>query len=371
VLERSTPPFRADHVGSLLRPPALLNARDAHRDGRLSPDELRGAEDEAIAAVVARQRDAGLLAVTDGEYRRDSWHMDFILQLGGVRPGERVEHVKFFRDGETLDYEPPEVGITDRITLPRPIFAEAFSYLRAVAGDATAKITIPSPSMVIYRAGQAHIDRAVYPDVDEFWSDLVDVYVAELEALDALGCRYLQIDDVALAAFNDSRQRGIASQRGADGEHLHETCVRTITEVLARKPDEMAVTMHMCRGNFRSSWTAEGGYDYVAESIFSLPLDGFFMEYDDERSGGFEPLRYVPPGPMIVLGLVTTKRGELESKDLIKRRIEEATAFVPLEQLCLSPQCGFASTVEGNELTIDEQWRKLELVVEVAQEVWG
>jgi 5-methyltetrahydropteroyltriglutamate--homocysteine methyltransferase len=253
------------------------------------------------------------------------------------------------------------------------IFGEAFEFLRSCVSDAqTPKLTIPSPSMVHYRGGRASIDESVYPDMDQFWSDLVAAYREEVRRLGDLGCTYLQFDDTSLAYLNDPKQREYMKQIGGDAEHQHEAYISHINEALAERPEGMSVTTHMCRGNFRSSWVAEGGYDFVAEALFNdLDVDGFFMEWDDSRSGGFEPLRFVPKGKVVVLGLVTTKRGDLEDRDLLKRRIEEATEYVDLDQLCLSPQCGFSSTVEGNVLSHEQQAEKLRLIVEVAQEVWG
>jgi 5-methyltetrahydropteroyltriglutamate--homocysteine methyltransferase len=371
---RTTPPFRADHVGSLLRPPSLLDARAAFDAGRIDADALRAAEDEAIRDAVAMQREVGLQSVTDGEFRRATWHMDFIYQLGGIEHAAGDLKVQFRNEAGTVEWTPAALHIGEKVHLDHTIFADAFSFLRDAASDEqTPKLTIPSPNMVHYRGGRAAVDESVYPDMAEFWSDLCAAYADELRALGELGCTYLQFDDTSLAYLNDPAQREQIKQRGgADVEHLHEQYVRNINRALEGRPDGMAVTTHLCRGNFRSSWAAEGGYDYVAEALFGgLGVDGFFLEYDDARSGGFEPLRFVPEGKFVVLGLVTTKRGELESKDLLKRRIEEAARYVPIEQLCLSPQCGFSSTVEGNALTADEQRAKLELVVATAAEVWG
>ena len=371
---RTTPPFRADHVGSLLRPPSLLEARAAFEAGRIDADALRAVEDEAIRNAVAMQREVGLQSATDGEFRRATWHMDFIYQLGGVEHAAGDLKVQFRNEAGTVEWTPAALHIGEKVHLDHTIFAEAFEFLTSVAQDGqTPKLTIPSPNMVHYRGGRAAVDERVYPDMEEFWSDLCAGYAAELRALGELGCTYLQFDDTSLAYLNDPAQREQIKQRGGgDVEHLHEQYVRNINRALEGRPDGMAVTTHLCRGNFRSSWAAEGGYDYVAEALFGgLGVDGFFLEYDDARSGGFEPLRFVPEGKFVVLGLVTTKRGELESKDLLKRRIQEAARYVPIEQLCLSPQCGFSSTVEGNALTADEQRAKLELVVETAAEVWG
>jgi 5-methyltetrahydropteroyltriglutamate--homocysteine methyltransferase len=371
---RTTPPFRADHVGSLLRPPELARARADHRAGTLDDAGLRAAEDAAITAVIERQGATGLRTVTDGELRRTSWHMDFIYSLSGVQqvPGESL-HVQF-RDaaGEQYDYAPPAMKI-GQVTLPRTIFADAFAFLRDHAGpEQTPKLTIPSPSMVHYRGGDSAVDREVYPDIDAFWSDLADAYARQLTGVYELGCRYVQLDDTSLAYVNDPAQRDHIARIGGDPDHIHEQYIRHINDALADRPEDLTVTTHMCRGNNQSMWAAEGGYEHVAEALFGeLNVDGYFMEYDDERSGGFEPLRFVPPGKPVVLGLVTTKRGELEDADALKRRIEQASAYVDIDQLCLSPQCGFSSTAEGNRLTIDEQFAKLELIVAVADDVWG
>ncbi|WP_237106463.1 5-methyltetrahydropteroyltriglutamate--homocysteine S-methyltransferase [Nonomuraea sp. MG754425] len=366
---RTTPPFRADHVGSLLRPAALLRARQT-----LTGDALREAEDTAIRDVVRRQREAGLRGATDGEYRRASWHMDFIYRLQGIgQAADEQIRVRFHNAEREIEFTPAALRVHDRIRLGEPVFADDFAFLRdTVADGVTPKLTIPSPSMVHYRGGPAAIDPRVYPDVEEFWRDLSAAYAEQVRRIGALGCTYLQFDDTSLAYLNDPAQRAELSERGDDAEHLHLRYIRQINAALADRPAGMTITTHMCRGNFRSSWVASGGYDFVAEALFNeLTVDGFFLEFDDERSGGFEPLRFVPPGKTVVLGLVTTKRGELESKDALKRRIDEAAKFVDLEQLCLSPQCGFSSTVEGNELTEEQQFAKLRLIVETAQEVWG
>jgi 5-methyltetrahydropteroyltriglutamate--homocysteine methyltransferase len=369
---RTTPPFRADHVGSLLRPRQLLQARDDHAAGRSSAEELRAVEDDAIRDVVAMQRDVGLQTATDGEFRRASWHMDFIYQLGGVARADENLTVRFRNPQGTLEFTSAALKINDKVRLTHTIFGDHVRFLQGLATDATPKLTIPSPNMVHYRGGPAAIDPNVYPDVEEFWSDLATAYAEQVVRLGELGCTYLQFDDTSLAYLNDPQQRAMIAQRGDDAEHLHLRYIKQINQALARKPPGMTVTTHMCRGNFRSSWAAEGGYDFVAEALFGeLGVDGFFLEYDDARSGGFEPLRFVPEGKLVVLGLVTTKRGELEDKDLLKRRIEDASRFVPLEQLCLSPQCGFSSTVEGNVLSYDQQVAKLRLIVETAREVWG
>jgi len=369
---RSHPPFRADHVGSLLRPPQLVAARDDFAAGRIDAGKLRAIEDDAIAAAVAMQEEVGLQSATDGEFRRTTWHMDFIYQLGGVAVAPGHLAVKFRNPSGTIEWTPAALHVGSRIRLDHTIFEEAFRYLQSVVTTATPKLTIPSPNMVHYRGGPAAIDHDVYPDMEGFWADLAAAYAEQVRRIAALGCTYLQLDDTSLAYLNDPAQRAEIAGRGEDADHLHLRYIRQINAAIAGRPEGMAVTTHMCHGNFRSSWAAEGGYDFVAEALFSeLAVDGFFLEYDDERSGSFDPLRFVPKGKMVVLGLVTTKRGELESKDMLKRRIDEAARFVPLDQLALSPQCGFSSTVEGNALTRDEQIAKLRLVVETAAEVWG
>ena len=366
------PPFRADHVGSLLRPERLLRARAAKQEGELSADELRAVEDDAIRAVVRMQHDVGLQSATDGEFRRTAWHMDFIYSLDGVHPTDEKIRVHFHNAEGDLDFMSAALVVDSRIAVHEPIFGDHFTFLRDTVVDATPKLTIPSPSMVHYRGGPAAIDPTVYPDIEQFWADLSAAYAEEIRGLAALGCTYLQLDDTSLAYLNDPAQRQMIAERGDDAEHQHLRYIRQINAALAGKPDGLTVTTHMCRGNFRSSWAAEGSYDFVAEALFGeLAVDGFFLEYDDARSGSFAPLRFVPPGKYVVLGLVTTKRGELEWKDDLKRRIDEASKYVPLEQLCLSPQCGFSSTVEGNVLTFEEEVAKLGLTVETAAEVWG
>jgi methionine synthase II (cobalamin-independent) len=370
---RTSPPFRADHVGSLLRPPELLAARADFAEGSIDADDLRAVEDEAIRGAVAMQEAVGLQSATDGEFRRASWHMDFIYQLDGVTKVQD-EHlrVEFHNPAGTIEFAPPAAHVDGRLGVSETIFGDAFEFLKGSATGATPKLTIPSPSMVHYRGGRASIDERVYPDIEAFWADLVSAYAEEVRRLGALGCTYLQFDDTSLAYLNDPHQREHVAEIGGDPEHQHETYICHINEALEHRPEGMAITTHMCRGNFRSSWVAEGGYDFVAERLFNdLQVDGFFLEYDDERSGTFEPLRFVPKGKVVVLGLVTTKRGELEAKDDLKRRIEEASRYVAVDQLCLSPQCGFSSTVEGNELSSEQQVAKLRLIVETAGEVWG
>ncbi len=371
---RTRPPYRADHVGSLLRPPALLQARDDHAAGRIDDAALKAAEDAAIRDAVQLQRDVGLRAATDGEYRRASWHMDFIYALGGItRVDDQNITVHFRSDKGDIEFTPSAAHVDGRIELKETIFEDAFAFLRdTVAEPVMPKLTIPSPSMVHYRGGRSAIDESVYPDLDAFWTDLSAAYAEEIRRLHALGCRYLQLDDTSLAYVNDPEQREYITSLGGDAERQHETYIATMNRALAGRPQDLAVTTHMCRGNHASSWVASGGYDFVAEALFNdLDVDAFFLEYDDERSGTFEPLRFVPKDKIVVLGLVTTKRPRLESKDELKRRIEEASKYVDIDQICLSPQCGFSSTVTGNDLTPDDQRAKLALVVETAAEVWG
>jgi 5-methyltetrahydropteroyltriglutamate--homocysteine methyltransferase len=372
VALRRTPPFRADHVGSLLRPPELLRAREDHAAGRVDAVELRALEDEAIRGLVQMQEDVGLRSATDGELRRATWHMDFIYQLDGITHEAGHLRVKFFNPDGEIEWTPAALHVAGRLGVSKTIFGDDFRFLQETVTSAVPKLTIPSPSMVHYRGGKAAIDESVYPDVDSFWADLTAAYREEVRRLGELGCTYLQLDDTSLAYLNDPHQREYVASIGGDPDRQHVEYIRHINEALASRPDGMAVTTHMCRGNFRSSWAASGDYEFVAEALFDqLAVDGFFMEWDDERSGGFAPLRFLPRDKVVVLGLVTTKRGELETKDELKRRIEEASAYVDVDQLCLSPQCGFSSTLEGNALTAEEQAAKLRLVVEVADEVWG
>jgi 5-methyltetrahydropteroyltriglutamate--homocysteine methyltransferase len=361
------PPFRADHVGSLLRPKALLQARADRDAGRMTPAELRTMEDAAIRDVVKLQEDIGLQGITDGEYRRIDWIMDFKYAIGGIEKLDEVIKVPFVTDGGAVDFEFVAYTVGEKIKLADVIFGEDFKFLKS-ATRATAKQTIPSPSMMHYPAGRG-IDRAVYPDLDEYFDDLARIYSAQIAGLARLGCTYLQLDDTSLAFLNDPKRRAILGE-GADTQHLR--YIKLFNAAIANRPSDMTVCTHLCRGNFKSGWIAEGSYEHVADALFNqLAVDGFFLEHDDSRSGGFEPLRFVPKGKMVVLGLVTTKRPQLESRDLLKRRVEEASRYLPLDQLCLSPQCGFASTSEGNRLTIDDEIAKLRLVVETAQEIWG
>jgi 5-methyltetrahydropteroyltriglutamate--homocysteine methyltransferase len=346
------PPFRADQVGSLLRPPGLAEARK-RKDTRF--------QERAIREVIARQEAIGLEGITDGEFSRDWWHLDFLSQLEGVtlkeNPGPKF--------GGTEE-QPPVPTVTGKLKYSRPVMVDDFVFLKK-STTRTAKFTIPSPSMLHLRAGRAGI---AYQDKEEFWSDAAAAYRAAIAAFGRAGCTYLQLDDVAFAYLCDPKIRDNCRRNGDDPEKLPRVYAQTINRALEDRPAGMTLTMHTCRGNFKSAWVAEGGYEPVAEAMFSSGVDAFFMEFDTARAGGFEPLRFVPKGKKVVLGLVTTKSPELEAKDVLKKRIDAATRYVPLESLCLSPQCGFSSTHHGNRLTESEQWRKLERVVETAQEVW-
>jgi 5-methyltetrahydropteroyltriglutamate--homocysteine methyltransferase len=372
MARRTSPPFRADHVGSLLRPPRLHRAREDFAAGRITAADLKAVEDEEIIEAIRLQEEVGLQSATDGEFRRASWHMDFIYALGGVSKAPGHLAVKFHNAAGDIEFTPASIRIDSKLRIEDTIFADAFTFLQDHVTTAVPKLTIPSPNMVHYRGGPAMLDPEVYPDMEVFWADLAAAYAGEVRRLGELGCTYLQFDDTSLAYLNDPAQRAQISGRGEDAEHLHLRYIGQINAAVRDRPAAMAVTTHLCRGNFRSSWVASGGYDFVAEALFSeLDVDGFFLEYDDERSGGFAPLRFVPPGKMVVLGLVTTKRPELESGDELRRRVDEAARYVPLDQLALSGQCGFSSTVEGNALTRDEQRAKLHLIVETARQIWG
>jgi len=359
------PPYRADQVGSLLRPAALSDARKKCKQGALGAGALKDVEDRAIHEAVARQESIGLAAVTDGEFRRDWWHLDFLSQLDGVTTRENPGP-KF---GGTEE-QPPIATVTGKIGCAKPIMTEHFAYLKSVA-RATPKFTIPSPSMLHLRGGRNAISKQAYPELDAFWDDVAAAYRQAIAHLAAAGCTYLQLDDTSFSYLCDPKIRETCRRNGDDPALLPQRYADTINAALDGRPAGMTITLHTCRGNFKSAWVAEGGYDPVAQAMFSAEVDGFFMEFDSARAGGFEPLKALPRGKKVVLGLVTTKVGEIEDKDMLRRRIAEAAKFVPLEDLCLSPQCGFSSTHHGNALSEDDQWRKLELIVETAREVWG
>ena len=372
---RKTPPFRADHVGSFLRPGYLLEARAKKIKGEMTAAQLREVEDRAIEEVIRFQVDVGLKSITDGEFRRTYFHIDFLDQLSGVKSDIPVAIRK--PDG-TEELAPPAIRVVDKVRHVKDIQRPDFQYLKSKVEalgqiGLTPKVTIPSPTMLHFRGGRAGISRAAYPELDPvFYDDVADAYGAELKSLADAGCTYVQMDDTNLAYLCDERMREGARQRGDDPNELPHRYAEFINKVVSRKPQGMALAMHLCRGNFKSTHAAAGNYEPVAEALLSeMNLDAFFLEYDDERSGDFRPLRYLGKGKIVVLGLVTTKFGALESKDELKRRIDEAAKYVSVDQLCLSPQCGFSSTVEGNNITTDDQRKKLSLVVETAQEVWG
>jgi 5-methyltetrahydropteroyltriglutamate--homocysteine methyltransferase len=350
----------------LLRPPRLIDAR-----ARLEGAALRAVEDEAIREVVRRQEEIGLEAVTDGEFRRAWWHLDFFEGLDGLSIHEGQYAATFRKEGGTVDLKPQRIVVDRKLTRPKPIQLDDFEFLKSAA-RATPKVSIPSPAWLYVRSGRDNVSKEAYPDLAEFAADLARVYAEEIADLARAGCTYLQLDETNFATLCDPHVREDFKARGRDADALLREGVGIINRAIADVPDTMTVCTHACRGNFRSAWVAEGGYDPVAEMVFNtLEVDGFFLEYDDARSGSFAPLRFVPKGKRVVLGLVTSKKGALETKDELKRRIDEAAKFVPLDQLCLSPQCGFSSTVEGNELSAEAQFAKLRLIVETAREVWG
>ena len=369
VAPRVAPPFRADHVGSLLRPPALQAARAAWKAGSLPLAGLRDVEDRCIAAAIAQQEAIGLRAATDGEYRRAYWHYDFVAGLDGVEIYEPEQKIQF-KGNLPL---PHALRVNGRIGWSQPVMIDHYRFLASHVRTAVPKQTIPSPSVVHFRGGRRAIDPAVYPDLDGFFTDLGDAYCKAVGAFGAAGCRYLQLDEVNIAYLCDPEQIDSLRARGEHVENLLGTYADMLNRAIAGKPPGMTISMHLCRGNFRSHWVASGGYEPVAEVLFNqINSDAYFMEYDSDRAGGFEPLRFVPRGPkVVVLGLVTSKTGALETRDELMRRIDAASKYLPLEQLALSPQCGFASTEEGNTLTEAEQWAKLRLCVEVAEAVWG
>jgi len=365
------PPFRAEHVGSLIRPEALIAARQAAEKAEIAPAELARIQRDAIADVVRLQEDIGLRLVTDGEYNRTFWQRDFLLKFRNVRQVAAKLTVRFHSSAGTRDHAPPTLEVTGKLERPYGIFVDDFSFLHSIA-RATPKITIPSPTTMHFRGGCQAVDAMAYPDMDEFYADLARVYREEIHDLAQAGCRYLQIDEVNLAYLCDPELRAQVRNIGEDPDTLPKTYARLLNDTIAGRPADMVVGMHLCRGNFAGAWVAEGGYDPIAELLFNeIAVDGYFLEYDSPRAGDFTPLRFLPKGKTAVLGLVTTKSGKLESKDELKRRIDEASRYVPLEQLALSPQCGFSSGIGGNAMTVGDEIAKLKLVVETAQDVWG
>ncbi|AKH42955.1 5-methyltetrahydropteroyltriglutamate--homocysteine methyltransferase [Altererythrobacter atlanticus] len=364
-------PLRADHVGSFLRPRSVVEAREHRAAGNIDYAALRQIEDEAIAELVKWQEGLGLKSITDGEFRRYFFHTDFLLQLSGVEEQGGIEKAFKNDTGKDVHFAPPKMVVTGKIEHVKPIQKADYEYLASVATE-TPKVAIPSPTMLHFRAGRQGIPEDVYPEMDAFYADVAAAYRAEVDSLAEAGCRYLQMDDTNLAYLCDESHRDDARARGMDPDETPRQYAALINDAFGSAPSDMIKAIHLCRGNFRSSWAAEGGYEPVAEIMFNeLDIDAFFLEYDDPRSGDFAPLRFLPKGKTVVLGLVTTKLGQLESKDDIKRRIDEASKFADLDQLALSPQCGFASTVHGNDLTTEQQADKIRLCVEVAEEVWG
>lgn len=368
---RINPPFRAEQVGSLLRPQKVMAARRRHAEGDISDAELRDLENVAIAEAVRRQEDVGLSDITDGEYRRAYFHLDFLKQLDGVTVTGGIganKSAKAAGDG----FKPPQLSVTGKLAHARPIQVADYEFLASKVKTGTPKVAIPSPTMVHFRGGRAAIDIDAYPEMDAFFEDLAACYRDEIAALYAAGCRYIQLDDTNLAYLCDPEMRQAAADRGDDPNELPRQYAKLINAAIRERADDMTVGIHLCRGNYRSTWFAAGGYEPVAEVLFNeLDVDAYFLEYDDERSGDFAPLRFVPKDKTVVLGLVSSKIPELESVDALAQRIDEAAAYVPLDQLCLSPQCGFSSTAEGNEITAETQWAKLGRVVETARTVWG
>ena len=369
MAQRTAPPFRADHVGSLLRPAELHQARAKAKRGEMSAEALRALQDKHIREAVAKQESVGMQLVTDGEFRRDWWHIDFIHGFDGVElaAGDAYGDAKF----KNTEEQPPFMTVKSRIRRAKPSMLEHFKFLKSVA-KRTPKFTMPSPAMLHARGDRASLKKT-YPDLDEFWADLTKAYREEIADLYKAGCRYLQIDDTTIAMWGDPKVQEQFRKLGDDPKRDAAMYADAVNAAIRDVPEDMTVAIHTCRGNFKSTWLASGAYaDFVAERVFTgLEVDAFFLEYDTERAGGFEPLRYVPKGKTVVLGLVSSKVPELEKKDDLRRRIDAAAKYVPLENLCLSPQCGFSSTHHGNKLTADDQWRKLGLVLEVSKSVWG
>jgi 5-methyltetrahydropteroyltriglutamate--homocysteine methyltransferase len=366
-MKRNKPPFRADHVGSLLRTAAIADARRKHEASEISAVDLKAIEDREIEKLIKKQEDTGLQSITDGEFRRAWWHLDFLERLAGAESFYREQGVAF----HGVKTRPKGVRVIGKLGFDGHPMIEHFKFVQAHTSR-TPKMTIPSPTAMHYREGRAGISKSVYPDIAEFFHDLGDAYRKAVRAFADAGCRYLQLDEVYLALLCDPEQHKILRHQGEDPDKLPTVYAEVINRAISDIPSDMTITMHLCRGNFRSTFMASGGYEPIAELLFNnLNIHGYFMEYDSERAGGFEPLRFVPKNKTVVLGLVTSKSGKLERKDDIKRRIDQAAKFVDLDQLALSPQCGFASTEEGNVLAEDEQWAKLRMIVEIADEVWG
>ncbi len=368
---RSVPPFRADHVGSLIRPDALIDARQREKEAEIAPAELARIQHEAIREVVRLQEDIGFKLATDGEYNRTFWQRDFLLKFHNVQQVAAKLTVRFHSTTGPRDHAPPALQVTGKLAWPRGIFVDDFKFLKSVARG-TPKITIPSPTTMHFRGGREAIDAKAYPDMGDFYADLARVYREEIHDLAEAGCRYLQIDEVNMAYLCDPELRAQVRNIGEDPETLPKTYARLLNDTIAGRPADMVVCMHLCRGNFAGAWVAEGGYEPIAEILFNdIAVDGYFLEYNSPRAGSFAPLRFLPKGKIAVLGLVTTKSAALEAKDDLKRRIDEASRYVSLDQLALSPQCGFSSGIGGNTMTVEDEIAKLTLVAETAREVWG
>ncbi len=369
---RTRPPFRADHVGSFNRPKELLKARDDLKAGRITAEQLRAVEDKAVRDIVKLQEDVGLQVVTDGEFRREYWYLDFMFAISGTARGDQKMKLPFRNASGPVQIEVPPFLVNDRLQYQDCIFGDHFSFLKSVATKAVPKITLPSPNMLQPRTPRSNISDKAYPNLDDYRRDIATVYQKELADLGRLGCTYVQLDDVRIALFLDPEQRAMLTEPGATTEKMLDHYVWLLNASMAKRPDDMTVAIHLCRGNYKAGWSGAGGYDMVAEALFGgVEADGFFLEYDDERSGGFEPLRFVPKGKIVVLGLVSSKTSKMETKDELKRRIDEAAKYCPLDQLALSPQCGFAPVVDGAAMSDEQQKAKLRLVVETAREVWG
>lgn len=366
-MQRSTPPFRADMVGSLLRTAPLKDAREKFKAGQIDAAALKAVEDAEIVKIIRKQEEIGLHGITDGEFRRAYWHFDFLEQLDGVTSIDGDSGMNF-KGGVGV---PKALRITGKVGYSGHAMVDHFRFVKDNTSR-TAKMTIPGPSMLHYRGGRKMMNMGVYPEMDAFYADVGSAYAKAVADFYGAGCRYLQLDDISFAYLCDPEQRQMLKDRGDDPEKQPDIYAGMVRTALADKPADLTITMHLCRGNFRSTFIASGGYEPVADVLFNaMPVDGYFMEWDTDRAGGFEPLRFLPKGKSVVLGLVTSKTGTLEHKDDIRRRIDEASKFVSLDQLCLSPQCGFASTQEGNTLAEEEQWAKLRMIVELAKEVWG
>jgi 5-methyltetrahydropteroyltriglutamate--homocysteine methyltransferase len=363
-------PFRADHVGSLLRTPEVKENRLKWKNGEISAEELREIENIGIAETVKKVEATGMKSITDGEFRRDYFHLDFLKELAGVTVTGGIDanpNAKVAEDGFT----PPKLSVTGKLAHVKDIQVADYQFLKSITTQ-TPKVSIPSPTMVHFRGGRKSIDINSYPDMDEFFHDLANVYKQEIDRLYQSGLRYLQLDDTNLAYLCDPKMRAAALERGEDPNELPKTYANLINSVIDNRPEDLTVGIHLCRGNYRSTWFAEGGYEPVAEILFnSINVDGYFLEYDDERSGDFAPLRFVPKNKRVVLGIISSKKRELESVDDMAKRIDEAAKYMPLENMCVSPQCGFSSTHHGNDMSEDDQWRKMELVVNTAIKVWG